>query len=720
MKSGWFRSDPERTQLEQEAQFVLREGYMNLDFLIEGPFQARSPTLSPRKSTMTSQMSRMSFVSEQMGHSLEDSFRRQGSLPFKKRKLYHAFPLGYAPESSNVSYLDNDNEKFAALALVAAATSTLPVTPSYPGLLSPSSSYEGASQLSMHLIQDESGRESVELQQRDDPQLVSPGGGDASNMKGSAQGRQRIHHPPLAAPLPGGCHGRTSRNNSYCRRHPCYNGSKYCKLHYQQYIVAGIRAPTESTSSETSSVVADSGSGRTTPTPSAHQDKRFTGCGDEVRCLATTTRGRACAYVCVNDTKYCYLHADYDTNPPPRRGGCNSSSKARPKLEATVSASGDEMVGSTTDTPVAQRSTFETALLKTPNAAPPSVTSDESSFSSSAWVTPAPSSSGVLSTHSKETMSEDPKREVPEAMATYRLLSSISSDEWFDKLVMVSTGPFANRTGRVVRWGNGWVTIRLSEAETDGLMHNRRSVELFVLPDEEESEGQTLQGGAQRAPVRSAGGLRRCVSQETDASTSGPPKIPRLDTHWNVSVVSSESDNIETANDANESVKYDINTVQDIAQAVTSDAVDEIKTNKSRVVSHGDGDGDDGEVKKPAGDDDAAVQKGVVHETQSPASVKSCRSISSEEKALPLVESLMLAQEGRRKHLDLLFGTAALERGRRKLHKPARYEDKAMLVKARSRRSSESDAEGANKTQRPENSPRNPRKSPSKFKQDHS
>lgn len=41
-----------------------------------------------------------------------------------------------------------------------------------------------------------------------------------------------------------------------------------------------------------------------------------------------------------------------------------------------------------------------------------------------------------------------------------------------------ATGPFVNRTGIVEKWGNGWVTVRVH----GGLTHNRRSIELYLVP----------------------------------------------------------------------------------------------------------------------------------------------------------------------------------------------------------------------------------------------
>ncbi len=48
----------------------------------------------------------------------------------------------------------------------------------------------------------------------------------------------------LTSPLPNGCHGRTSRYNSYCRRQPCFRGSKFCKLHYSLNVIKNRSATT--------------------------------------------------------------------------------------------------------------------------------------------------------------------------------------------------------------------------------------------------------------------------------------------------------------------------------------------------------------------------------------------------------------------------------------------------------------------------------------------
>lgn len=266
--------------------------------------------------------------------------------------------------------------------------------------------------------------------------------------------RQRAHHPPLSQPLPNGCHGRTSRNNSYCRRQPCYNGSKYCKLHYHQYVVACTRLPQEGNKATNGVLV------------NVHQNRRFTGCDGDTRCQATTTRGRACAYVAVNGTKYCYLHVDYDTNPPPKRGTSNAASQrclVIPNIQVATSLGlCTKDMSKSTGSP-----TLSGIMAGTDSSSIVTVVSQSSEDSCSA--PPSPDRERSLS------------RDLGMASLNLPLLSSVSSDQWFHKKVMIATGPLVNRTGVVEKWGNGWVSVRVR----DGLLHNRRSVELLVLPDQD-------------------------------------------------------------------------------------------------------------------------------------------------------------------------------------------------------------------------------------------
>mmetsp|Transcript_14824 Transcript_14824/g.35880 ORF Transcript_14824/g.35880 Transcript_14824/m.35880 type:complete len:386 (+) Transcript_14824:364-1521(+) len=149
------------------------------------------------------------------------------------------------------------------------------------------------------------------------------------------------HRPRLVTPLPNGCHWRTSRNKSFCRRQPCYNSSNFCKLHYQQYTNASKRPHPDGNQGETVHTpvfkTAPGNQGAPMLPNIMHQDKRFTESPGQARCLATTTRGRPCAYVAVNETKYCYLHSQYEkSRPTPRR---NSYTTAMSVISASSSSS---------------------------------------------------------------------------------------------------------------------------------------------------------------------------------------------------------------------------------------------------------------------------------------------------------------------------------------------------------------------------------------------
>jgi hypothetical protein len=305
------------------------------------------------------------------------------------------------------------------------------------------------------------------------------------------------HQTRLTNPLPNGCHGRTSRYNSFCRRQPCFNGSNYCKLHYALYqeksksdttsvattVAATVVTPAQKKKSaiqkKKSAILPASQNGTndntvvpTLPvvminTPNAisksnaQQDKRFTGSPGEIRCHATTTRGRACAYVAVGKSddqgdddvasKYCHLHADYDKNPPARRN------------KAALIAS-------------------TTSLLQRGSKV----------FVVESYVKATKGSKNVGRNHKGDLNGSSSSSQ------SFPLLSMLSTDIWFNKRVIISTGPFMNRSAVVLRWGNGWVTVKLDMKDsevTDGgkgkkkkkkddVVHNRRSFELFLHPDQ--------------------------------------------------------------------------------------------------------------------------------------------------------------------------------------------------------------------------------------------
>ena len=404
----------------------------------------------------------------------------RGSLPLKKRKLHHfAVTPEIQPPIVEISTKPRllPERRDSPLALLAAASGVLTRMPPAggPPLPLPALSVVATAQDRCtpppftFLRSWTSSAVAIPDSRVIGPSPVTPLGAETCETPtsqpgtGGSQRQSRVHHPPLSAPLSNGCHGRTSRNNSFCRRTPCYKGSTYCKLHYQQYIVAGTRLPLQS--------AADSEPNSITSTPTTHQDKRFTGCDSEVRCVATTTRGRPCAYVRVAATKYCHLHAAYDTHPPPRRGGGGGSSSAvtTPKPEQSLLTADARrrdityrMQGCPTlpDLGTGKRLAIPSLPLLPYDSgnsrrSPSSVSSDNSY---------------AVSTHSCDTRN-------PEASSRV-LLSSISSDQWLDRKVKFAAGPFVDRTGFVEKWGNGWVTVRVH----GGLTHNRRSVELYLVP----------------------------------------------------------------------------------------------------------------------------------------------------------------------------------------------------------------------------------------------
>jgi len=371
-------------------------------------------------------------------------------------------------------------------------------------------------------------------------------GGNSSKAISPTQSRPRVNHPPLAAPKPGGCHGRTSRNNSYCRRTPCYNGSNYCKLHYQQYVVQGGADPNGiggsaarlnlvksdapkvksdgniHTKSSNDGTVAIEGGDNAISHHRYHQDKRYTGlCAGEIQCFATTTRGRACAYVAVTGMKYCHLHADYDTNPPPRRGGTGSSSyKTKTATELTQlelrrtavdhTNAIESIVGKCDQLGLSLNSQFkESDALSALQVA--GKMKYKTSFTSSTVSLPSlemplqcattNDRAGRNHSTSKPVVNEKiPPGPSSNTINTlnpppYPLLNSIPSDKWSQRLVLISAGPLVNHVGRVVKWGNGWITVS-TQTGVDGkysscdgsssaeFLHNRRAIELYLLPND--------------------------------------------------------------------------------------------------------------------------------------------------------------------------------------------------------------------------------------------
>lgn len=227
-----------------------------------------------------------------------------GSLPFKKRRfpkltlsVIKSVEGNEGRGTSKVCDLTASNaEKIAALALVAAAASgntslngdTEKEAPKkhgfsfYEDVTANPSTRQTTTSTCTPLATVMEASDSLSLQ----VQGIQTTAADATPGK-------RIHRPPLTSPLPNGCHGRTSRNNSFCRRQP-YNGSKFCKSHYLSLIVSGVATDQELKSGivvKTLDVPETDGAGKGAHEPglllpSVHnnQDKRYTGAATEVRC----------------------------------------------------------------------------------------------------------------------------------------------------------------------------------------------------------------------------------------------------------------------------------------------------------------------------------------------------------------------------------------------------------------------------------------------------
>jgi hypothetical protein len=548
-----------------------------------------------------------------------------------------------------------DDEKIAALALVAAA----------------SSMYAPVANVTTPSV--DSSETSLKIEEAPKDALCND---FVSNQPPTSS--KRIHRPPLSSPLPGGCHGRTSRNNSYCRRHPCYNGSKYCKLHYQHYIVAGLRTPMDEEEVEdTIPLSIEKIQSISSPQPSAHQDKRYTGSVDGTRCLATTTRGRVCAYVSVNTSKYCYLHADYDTNPPPKRGGGGQKVKVPGHGGESPFRLGGDMHLSTFESLPSVPSAVSASEVSV--APPASVTSEESRLESSVIASGHGKRSSVKSLAKKtlqialvERSSNKGSRKTASKLAEkhagspFPLLSMISTDQWFHKTVVISTGPLADQLGKVEKWGNGWVSVSVPGVG----LHNRRSFELY-LQTEDQCEGTSASSGSDGKIQESNPSLLRCISSE---AASPPPssdgileKSPSMDAGSKTASLAKVR-----SGDSSHRSSFD--------QAIYPTKVPETPRPDRESLKIQDSVVEGTPISKNAGDQ---ARGGPQVPQVTPSSPRKIRSDD-----IPLIETLQMAAEGcvTKYNLGLLFGTAALERGRRTLKKVTRYEDTAMLGNKRGRK----------------------------------
>jgi len=401
----------------------------------------------------------------------------------------------------------------------------------------------------------------------------------------------------------------------------------------------------------------------------SQQDKRYTGAADENRCHATTTRGRPCSYIAVKGTSYCHLHADYDANPPPRRGGQNQ------KANTQVSKQDSSRLPST---PSPLSPIPKTCSLQAPPCpevsitSPPSVSSEESTARTSSS-SPLPSEANTTTTLAHKTAAATKKktgRRTSSKLAELHaesprpLLSMIATEEWFGKRVHIATGPMADRQGTVEKWGNGWIGVYIPGVG----LHNRRSFELYLVDEEQEEEeheavktkrrkGET--GSEDQSVQGDDAAIARCVSSDAmspmrldDDSTNHPSKSKKLPPKLTLrigSVVENKSRRSqalpvpETPRVGDHKIgMMTTDDVPTLTQTCTKDSEDEAF-------------------------EDNALPKVTPDSPPKRTVERAC-----------LEDEVVAASSNKKHKYDMLFGTAALDRGRRTISKPTRYEATAI------------------------------------------
>jgi hypothetical protein len=366
---------------------------------------------------------------------------------------------------------------------------------------------------------------------------------------------------------------------------------------------------------------------------------------------ATTTRGRECAYCAVKDTKYCYLHADYDTNPPPRRGGTGGTTKT--KEGAIMSETGETISGLTESASGnAKAGKVDNTKRRSPST-------------------------------SARRLSASKNLERHMADAPYPLLSTLSTEKWPNTKVIVSTGPLTNHVGLVEKWGNGWVSVRLPGVG----LHNRRSFELYLHPNPD-SEGCSTENEVPLVEVFDASDNRSAVDNKGTKraeETATPPTPMTVDRpvvdvgqiHEVTPLVTCRVIGIDqTVGEGSIRKVCNIMFPTRMASSSTPNTVPESPI--------------------PAQQDAISLRIAGKNPANLPQTNLKPPAMATEESAngdIPLVRSLLWAQQdcaSKHNKLGLLFGTAALERSRRTVHKPVRYEDRELIGKKLKKRDNDS------------------------------
>ncbi len=337
---------------------------------------------------------------------------------------------------------------------------------------------------------------------------------------------------------------------------------------------------------------------------STPQDRRYTDSSIDTRCLATTTRGRKCAYIAVGNTRYCNMHAAYDTNPPKLNSKTRTCEQERGRAWLGEKAMADHE--------------DITRCFTNVLASSPSLLSEDSMdiarvTTSSDGETPCKSSKKAFSSLCASSEANEMHTE-----SSYPLLSMIPTDLWFQKTVRVAVGPLQGSFGRVLKWGNGWVSVNIPGIG----MHNRRSFELYLHSYDEMDEVVTEKEPHPRSICRKAG----------SPSLQHAPTLSRT---WK---------------------GYDPRDIGAVAvtprSTMTSPTTVNDSSNKNR-----------NELK-------------TVNTVSPPVSL---HHRVSEISNIPSVDSIVLSADTSKGKFGMLYGTAALERSRRSIHRPSRYEDTEMF-----------------------------------------
>jgi len=569
------------------------------------------------------------------------------------------FPMNLAAVGATPYSLSD--EKIAALALVAAAASSSQRA-APPAAAAGTVPYHGKAPIRVSLGAASSGMPpelsySSIMEAEAASSEAEEYDSDSDGTEYSDVTEKRAHRDFVGAsnttsgPPDGGCHGRTSRSHAFCKKLPCYNGSNYCKLHYQQYVMgSGKPNPSSAdvarvTPSKARKVV----SAPVAASSSSLQDRRYSGSAGEVRCSATTTRGRACANVAANGTCYCHLHASYDPNPPARRRSKSSAHAVESdspgiRRSDSLSSSGPPAEVSVASPPSVMSE--ESTRLPSPMPA-------EKSQNKAAQKRVRRGGSGGNSTGNSGRRSNSKLAE-KHADSPYPLLSMISSDQWFDKTVTIACGPMAGRVGQVVKWGNGWVSVRIPGMG----MHNRRSFELYLHVDDEDGEHQSSLGRKASLEDNQDPSLLRCVSREavspSPLSDNGAGnKTPNISSSAQIGCSTFDSEEA---------------TPRDFKSSIPAHVVE---TPQPEKVTEAKGD-------EPATDSLPSLRSPI------PSQVAPIpEQISNMVTPVAPKISLDIAQDGgsNKYNIDMLFGSAALDRSRKTVSQPTRYEDMAIVSK---------------------------------------